>query len=200
MTIAVVQKRDPDSGQPTIGSTTRKALEVFREAAGALDVETTDEEIPPPGVIDLNRSNLAVLIGPRISALIAQVISADPVIKWTTDRRGQWFITDTATGQEYHSDFDDGWGARTAGERTCVAHIGRVRRPDGRGTFLYLAGAHSPGTAGAVTLFMRDMASLWEQVKRSPQWSAVARTIAGDDGTPASVFLASPVYTHGKVS
>jgi hypothetical protein len=199
--VALVQKRDPDSGQPTIGTTTRKAVDALRAAARVMDLETVEEEIAPPGIIDLNRSNLAVLIGPRMSALIAQAISADPVIQWAKDKGGHWYITDARTGKEFHSDYDGGWTARPGGPgRACVAHIGRIRRPDGKGTFLYLGGAHSPGTAGAVEFFVREMPSLWEQVKRSPSWSAVVRTVTAADGSPADTRLITPVYTHGKAA
>lgn len=197
LAIAVVQKQDPESGQPVIGSTTRKALDALKDAAHSLGIGSGEEEIAPPGVIDLNRSNLAVMMGPRTSALIAQALSADPVIQWRRDGRGRWYITDTKSGTEYHSDFDDGWQGGPDGERACFAHIGRVRRPDGRGTFLYLGGAHSPGTAGAVAYFIREMPSLWDQVRRSA-WSAVVRTVTAPGGTLVSAELATPVCTHGR--
>jgi hypothetical protein len=196
VTFAVVQKRDSESGGPALANSTRKALTALEAAAAALDIETAEERIGKPGWIDLNRGNLAVLIGPRISALIVQALSADPVIRWRQDRRELGYLTDTKTGEEFRSDFDDGWQA--GGERTCIAHIGRIRRPDGQGSFLYLGGAHAPGTAGAVAYFIREMPAIWEQVRRSPLWSAVVRTIADDDGTPVSSELVTPVYTHGK--
>ncbi len=196
--IAVVQKQDQASGQPVIGSTTRKALDTLKDTAQALGISSDEEEIGPPGVVNLNRSNLAVMMGPRISALVAQALSADPVIQWQQDRRGRWYITDTKTGTEYHSDYDDGWQGGPDGERACFAHIGRVRRPDGRGTFLYLGGEHSVGTAGAVRYFTQEMPSLWDQVRRSA-WSAVVRTVAAADGTLVSAELVTPVYTHGRV-
>lgn len=200
VTIAVVQKQAADSGRPSLATTTIGAIDALTTAAAALGIGAATEEIPPPGIIDLNRSNLAVLIGPRISALVAQALSADPAIRWSRDGRGRWYITDARTGTEYHSDFDEGWHGEPGAERACYAHVGRIRRPDGQGTFLYLGGAHSPGTAGAVAYFVREMPDIWEQVKRSPLWSAVVRTVAGDDGTPVSSELATPVYTHGKVS
>lgn len=200
LTIAVVQKKDPDSGQPVTASTTRKALDALKDTAKSLGIDSGEEEIRPPGIINLNRSNLAVMIGPRISALVAQAVSSDPVIRWEMDRRGHWYITDAKAGTEYHSDFDNGWHTGPDGERACYAHIGRVRRPDGRGTFLYLGGVHSPGTAGAVAYFVREMPAIWEQVRRSPLWSAVVRTVADDNGTPVSSELATPLYTHGRVS
>jgi hypothetical protein len=198
LTIAVVQKKDTDSRQPVIGTTTRKALDTLKDAAQALGITSGEEEIGPPGVIDLNRGNLAVMMGPRTSALIAQALSADPVIKWRQDSRERWYVTDTRTGAEYHSGYDDGWDGGAGGERECFAHIGRVRRPDGRGTFLYLGGAHSPGTAGAVAYFTREMPALWDQVHKSA-WSAVVRTVTAAGGTLVSAELATPVYAHGRV-
>lgn len=198
LAIAVVQKQDQDSRQPVIGSTTRRALDALKDTAQALGISTEEEEIGPPGVIDLNRSNLAVMMGPRTSALVAMALSADPVIQWQQDKRDRWYITDTKTGTEFHSDYDAGWQGGPDGERACFAHVGRVRRPDGRGTFLYLGGVHSPGTAGAVSYFIREMPSLWEQVRRNA-WSAVVRTVTAPDGKLVSAELATPVYVHGRV-
>jgi hypothetical protein len=198
LTIAVVQKQDNGSGQPVIGTTTRKVLDALKDTAQSLGVTPGEEEIAPPGIIDLNRSNLAVLIGPRISALIAQAISADPAIQWQVDKRGHWYVTDTRTGTGYHSEYDGGWQGGPDGDRECFAHIGRIRRPDGHGTFLYLGGAHSPGTAGAVRYFIREMPSLWDQAHRNA-WSAVVRTVTAADGTPVSEELATPLYIHGKI-
>jgi len=197
--IAVVQKQDHVSGQPVIGSTTRRAFDALKDAAQSLGIRTEEpEEIGPPGIIDLNRSNLAVMMGPRTSAVVAMALSADPVIRWRQDARDRWYITDTETGTEYHSGYDDGWQSGPGGERECFAHVGRVRRPDGRGTFLYLGGAHSPGTAGAVNCFVREMPALWEQVRRAAAWSAVVRTVTDDRGAIVSAELATPVYAHGR--
>jgi hypothetical protein len=199
LTIAVVQKQAADSGRPSLATTTVAAFDALKSAGASLGINAGKEEIPEPGVVDLNRSNLAVLIGPRISALVAQALSADPVIRWERDSRGQWYITDTKAGTEYHSDFDKGWHGAPGCERVCFAHVGRIRRPDGHGTFLYLGGAHSPGTAGAVAYFIREMPEIWDRVRRSPLWSAVVRTVADDSGTPVSSGLATEIYTHGRV-
>jgi hypothetical protein len=145
----------------------------------------------------LNRPNLAVLIGPRSSMLIAQAVSADPAIRWQPDKNGDWHITDSQTGAEYHSDFDSGKTPEQGRPRTCYAHIGRVRRPDGQGSWLCLAGEHAPGVAGAVEIFCRDIAALWEQAHRS-LWSAVAQVIVGESGTTEDVKLVTPVYVHGR--
>ena len=52
------------------------------------------------------------------------------------------------TGEEFHSPSDKG-------EPVDYGYIGRLPRPDGRGTFLYLAGIHAMGTLG-VTQYLED--------------------------------------------
>lgn len=197
VTIAVVEKRDAETGQPVITTLTREAAAKLEALAESFDLEHEIERVPPPGIVDLNTDNLVVLIGPRISALVAQVVASDPAIQWRRDKRGRWYLVEVATGREFHSDFDDGWDPASDGERTCIAQIGRIRRPDGNGSFLYLGGAHAPGTAGAVDLFVRDVGEIWEQTKRA-LWSAVVTTKVAEDGEIISSDLATPIYTQGK--
>lgn len=197
VTIAIVKKTEIDRGQPAIALSTREAVARLQELAGSFNLETREEQVGPPGMVDLNNDNLVVLIGPRISSLIAQVVASDPVIHWRTDKRGRWYLTDSKTGTEYHSDFDDGWTPTRDGDRYCIALIGRIRRPDGQGSFLYLGGAHAPGTAGAVDVFVREIGSIWNQTKRS-LWSAAVLTTVGEDGEIISAKLATPIYVHGK--
>lgn len=198
-TVAVVEKIDAETRQRSILLSTRRAFDTLQTLAASMEIETaTDPEpVPMPGHIDLNRSNLAVLIGPRISSFVAQVVASDPAIKWSQDKRGRWYLTDTKTGQEYRSDFDNGWDSSAAAERACIAQIGRIRRPDGQGTFLYLGGAHSPGTAGAVEVFTREIVNIWNQARRAP-WSAIVLTRVDDNGEIVAADLASPIYVHGK--
>jgi transcriptional regulator with XRE-family HTH domain len=199
VTVAVVQKQSADSGRGALAMPTQEALDALKDAAnGALKIKLCREAIPAPGIIDLNRSNLAVLVGPRISALVVQAISADPVIKWQCDRIGNWFMTDTKTGLEYHSDFDKGRDEAALKSRACFAHIGRIRRPDGQGTFLYIGGAHATGTAGGVKYLLEDGEQIYDEVRRaSAPWSAIVKTIAADsDDMPESWERITPIYKH----
>jgi hypothetical protein len=196
LTICVIEKREAERGRPSITSSTMTAAGKLTDLASSYDIRADIETIPAPGFIDLNRPNLAVLIGPRSSMLVAQAISADPVIKWRPDGHGDWYITDTRTETDYHSEFDSSWpGDRTP--QTCYAHVGRIRRPDGDGSWLCLAGEHAPGVAGAVELFCRDVTSLWEQAHRS-LWSAVAKVTVSETGAIEDASLISPVYVHGR--
>jgi transcriptional regulator with XRE-family HTH domain len=194
--ISMIEKRDADTGRATITRTTMKARDKLTDLAASFDLRAGYEEIPVPGMVNLNRPNLAVLIGPRSSVLVAQAISADPVIRWQPDDFGDWYFTDAKTGTEYRSEFGKDWrGDREP--QTCYAHIGRVRRPDGQGSWLCLAGQHAPGVAGAADLFCRDIASLWETAHRS-LWSAVVKVTADESCVPVESVLVSPVYVHGR--
>jgi hypothetical protein len=193
--ICIIEKREADRGRPSITSSTMAAAGKLTDLASSYDVQADIETVPAPGFIDLNRPNLAVLIGPRSSMLIAQAISADPVIKWHPDGQ-DWFITDTKTGIGYHSDFDRTWSGDGL-PTTCYAHIGRIRRPDGQGSWLCLAGEHAPGVAGAVELFCRDITSLWDSARRS-LWSAVAKITVNEHAGIEDTSLVTPVYVHGR--
>jgi hypothetical protein len=197
VTVALAEKRETERGQPAIAKTTMTAFGQIRELAAAAGTSASYEAVPPPGIIDLNRPNLVALIGPRISALVAQVITSDPAVRWERDGLGNWYVIDVKTGTEYHSDYDGGWSTGQRGNRRCFAHMGRIRRPDGQGSFLYLGGTHAPGTAGAVEMLTRDIAALWEQAHRS-LWSAISQTVMSEDGTIVSVEFVTPVYIHGK--
>jgi hypothetical protein len=197
VTICVIEKGRDSRGNPVVADTTITAVDKLRNLATSYDLEVARETTPASGLIDLNRPNLVVLIGPRSSMLIAQAVSADPVIKWRPDKNDDWYITDARTGSEYHSDFDSSADPGTGWPRTCYAHVGRVRRPDSQGSWLCLAGEHAPGVAGAAELFCRDIAALWEQVRRN-LWSAVVQVTVGEGGRIEAASLVTPVYVHGR--
>lgn len=192
ITLVIAEKRENERHRPALVLSTHDAARKLQRLALGLGLEVSEDIVPANGRIDLNRDNVIVLMGPRISPVVEQVIASDPKIQWMQDDAGEWYLTDVTTGTEYHSDFDD--PSRSSG--TCFAHVGRIRRPDGKGSFLYLGGVHAPGTAGAVKMLVRDIASLWEEVGRA-RWSAIARATVSEDGSTA-VDLATPIYPHSR--
>lgn len=194
VTVAVVRKQETEKNRSSVVGTTFDAALQIQDLAHRWDMKTKTEKVPENGHVDLNRDNLIVMIGPRITGLVAQAISADPAIKWRRDDSGHWYIVDTSAGAEYHSDFDD---KSLSGTGTCYAHIGRIRRPDGEGSFLYLGGIHAPGTAGAVEILCDQIGELWKQARKG-LWSAVVKTTANADESLISAEIVSPVYVHTK--
>jgi hypothetical protein len=194
VTIIIVQRKEGERGHRTRVESTQKAIDRLRDIAAPMELHLESESVPIHEAVDLNRDRLLVLMGPRVSDSVAEAIKVDPVIKWRQDGEGRWFIIDTSTWTEYHSDFDH---LPPGSSGHCVAHIGRLRRPDGNGSFLYLGGAHAEGTAGAVDLFIQNLGNLWEQANRS-LWSAVVRTEVNDQEEITEAELVTPIYVHGK--
>jgi len=119
-----------------------------------LQLDARHEVIPPSGMVQLNRPNLVVICGPRLSPLLAQVIEADPCLGFAQDEHG-WHLIDRQAGDVYRS---------PTPEHSDVAYFGRLPRIDGRGTFLYMAGIHAPGPAGVIHYLSRELSDLYREV------------------------------------
>ena len=122
-----------------------------------MGLEATYEVVPPPGNVQLNRANLIVMAGPRLLPFLDQVMAADPHLGYLHDGNG-WYLVDKTTGTEYRSPIE-------TGEAADYAYVGRLPRPDGKGTFLYLAGIHAPGNLGAATFVADNIADLHRELK-----------------------------------
>lgn len=196
--VCVIERVEKEKGHPAITASTMKAADRLIDLAGSFGLEMDRQTIPVGGLdLNLNRPNLVVMFGPRSSPLLAMAISAEPVIGWRADEHGDWYITDSKTGAEYHSQFDRSVDPDVPWPRLCYAHIGRIRRPDWNGSWLCLAGAHAPGVAGATEYLCREIGGLWDQARQA-LWSAVVEVTVDQDGTILGVELATPVYVHGN--
>lgn len=164
------------------------AYDQLSSLARSLGLATEYEVVPPPGMVQLNRDNLIVLTSPRLVPFVSLVLDADPHLGFSVDDLG-WYLVDKTTGTEYRSPME-------AGEPTDYAYIGRLPRPDGKGSFLYLAGIHGPGTAGAAHYIERNLADLYREVK-GRRWSVLIscnfdpKTKQITSATPLT-----PIYRH----
>jgi hypothetical protein len=146
ITVAVGLKTEagkPD-GQPgpVIAVEDAAAREALRDYLATIRIDTLNEEIAPPGFVDLNRDGLVVICGPRLSPLVAQVLASDRFLRFGHDDQG-WMIEDQETAAVWHSPLDEGQPAD-------IGYLGRLPRPDRQGTFVYMAGIHAAGAAGCV--------------------------------------------------
>jgi hypothetical protein len=147
-----------DTGEPgpVLSAEAFAAYQHLDGLARSVGLSTSHEVVSPPGLVDLNRPNLIVVCGPRLSPLVAQVLAADSTWRWRKDDAG-WFIEDRA-GTIYRSPADQG-------ESKDIGYIARLPRPDGRGTFLYLAGLHATGSLGAAHFLESNLQDLYKEVK-----------------------------------
>ena len=156
------------SGQPgpVVAVEDFAAYEALQASAAALGIQTRHEVIAPPGLVDLNRGGLVVICGPRLSPLVAQVLASDRALAFGCDDTG-WFLQDRRAGRAWRSPSD-------SGEAADIAYVGRLPRPDGLGTFLYVAGIHAAGAGGVVNFLAGNLETAWQKV-RDRRFSALVR-------------------------
>lgn len=133
------------------------AFNRMQELARELGLDARAEIIEPPGMVNLNRENLVIICGPRLSPLIGQVLESDRDLGFGQDDSG-WFLRDRNAGEVYRSPMDSG-GSED------YAYLGRLPRLDGRGSFLYIAGIHAIGAPGAVHFIDHNLRALYSEVK-----------------------------------
>ncbi len=162
ITVAIGGKLEvgrPDGDeQAMVSAESMSAFQVISDVANSVGRSASYEVVPPPGDVDLNRPNLIVLTSPRLLPFLKQVLGADPSYGFGVDHTG-WHLINRKTGETYRS-------PREAGGTTDYAYFGRLPRPDGRGTFLYLAGIHAQGTLGAAQYLAGHLAELYQEVKQ----------------------------------
>lgn len=111
--------------------------------------------------------------------------------KFAKDDAG-WHIVDSETGTVHRSPID-------SGKNTDIAYIARLRRPDGKGTFLYMAGVHAAGTAGAAHFIEHNLADVYSEVK-TRRFSTLISAEVGDDLKVKSSERIAPIYKHESIS
>ncbi len=159
VTVAVGGKLEAGKADPgaVVSSESFSSYEVLASLARSVGLDVTYELVPPPGNVHLNRANLIVMGGPRLLPFLAQVMEADRHLGFCNDERG-WSLADKNTGTQYRSPID-------SGDTGDYAYLGRLPRPDGAGTFLYLAGIHAPGVLGAAHYVADNIAELHRELK-----------------------------------
>jgi hypothetical protein len=191
LTVAIGAKREANRVDPSdiLSVESFAAFELLAESARKTGLDASFEVVPAPGNVHLNRPNLVVLTNPRLLPFLSQIMEADPYIRYAQDGKG-WFLTDISTGTEYRSPRDNG-------ESADFGYVGRLPRPDGKGTFLYLAGTHAPGTYGAAQYVVKNLSQLYKDLK-GRRFSAIIRYEfePGNQIKLRTVDAVTPIYRH----
>lgn len=160
LTVSIGAKQETNRADPghVLSAESFAAYETLADLARSVGLDASYEMVPPPGLVHLNRSNLIVLTNPRLLPFLAQVMESDPHVRYLYDERRGWFLRDETSGTDYFSPRDEG-------ELADYGYVGRLPRPDGKGTFLYMAGTHAQGTLGAAHYVANNLVELYKDLK-----------------------------------
>ncbi|MCO6010082.1 sigma-70 family RNA polymerase sigma factor [Actinoallomurus purpureus] len=168
--------------------TTGKRLE---DLARSFDLEVSSEHVGVNGEIDLNRPGLLVICGPRMSKPVRETYEKDPVLRWQRSPEGRWTLYDSRADKTLRAGTD-----ADPSQSHDIGYLGRLPRPDGKGTVLLIAGVHPPGSIGVVHLLTTEIATLWGQVGDQPFSVVVGVDYDPDTHEPGNVELLTPLYRH----
>ncbi|MER5867635.1 sigma-70 family RNA polymerase sigma factor [Kitasatospora sp. NPDC002040] len=192
LTVALGGKREAEKPKLVVSAEMLAGYERISELARNLNLKTHNEVVPPPGMVNLNRPNLIVVGSPRILPFVGQVLESDASLGFESDERG-WYLVDRVAGMEFRSPIGNE-------KQSDYAYIGRLPRPDGKGTFLYLAGIHGPGTLGATQFLEANLEKLYREVKTRRFSLLVKCNLDEHTGNVESVDQVTPLYKHEGVS
>jgi hypothetical protein len=187
--IATPLKREAIKARPVVAVEDVAGSQRLAELARAFGLNPSFETVPLGGSIDLNRPNLIVICGPRLSAPVAQVLAQDPRLHFVRAEDGPWTLHDVSTGKTYRSGQDE------QPERPWdVAYFGRLPRPDGRGNVIIFTGIHPQGSLGVVQLLTTQIEALYAEVKEECFSALVGTDYDPDTHEPQRVELLTPLY------
>ncbi|WP_250562850.1 sigma factor-like helix-turn-helix DNA-binding protein [Sphaerisporangium fuscum] len=191
ITIATPLKQDAIKARPVVAMEDVTAGKRLEDLARGFGLAVELEHVPLGGEIDLNRPNLIVICGPRLSPIMGALYESDPVLEWVKADDGPWTLHDSRTGNTYRSGEDS-----TPASNVDYAYLGRLGRPDGQGNVLVFTGIHPQGTLGVVSLIVGEINTLWGQVSDKRFSTVVGVEYDPATGEPVKAELASPLYRH----
>lgn len=152
------------------------------------------EYIPISGWIDLNRAGLVVVCGPKTSPVTAEALTADPRLAFAQSN-GRWELTERSTAARYPSPMDN----LDHPTDTDVAYLGRLPCPDGRGTFLLIAGVHAIGSLGVAHYLSDHPHYMNDEIEVKPFSMVVASRFDPTSKTIISVRALTAPLSHEEV-
>lgn len=189
--IATPLKQEAGNARPVLAAEDFSAAQRLGDLARSYKLDPSFEHVPIGGEIDLNREDMIVICGPRLSSHVAGVLAQDPSISFERAEDGPWTLRDRETGVAYRAGMDS-----TPKTNSDVAYFGRLPRPDGQGLIMVLTGIHPQGSLGVVHLIVNDLADLYRQVGTERFSVLVNVDYDPANNEPVNVRLLSPFYRH----
>ncbi len=195
ITIVTPLKQDKIKDRPVVAMEDVAGAQRLAELVRSMGLEADFDHVPVGGSVDLNRPNLIVICGPRLSKPVARVLAQDPRVQFKRAKDGVWTLVDQTTATTYRSGQDE-----HPPQATDVAYLGRLPRPDGRGSLIVFTGIHPPGSLGVVHLLSTDLSEIYADAK-----TRTFSTIVGTDYDPTTtepkkVQRLTPLYPIGEAA
>lgn len=193
VTVVTPLRHDPDKNRAVVSLEDLNTGKRLEDLARSFDLTVKDDHVSASGEIDLNRTGLVVVCGPRMSEAMRLTYAKDPVFRWEREDGQPWRLRDARTDTVYYAGSD-----KTPAEPNDIAYFGRLPRPDGQGSLLAIAGIHPVGSLGVTHLLSTDIATLWGQVG-TDNFSVLVRTeYDPQTNEPVKTELATPLYRHDQ--
>ncbi|MEV5999482.1 sigma-70 family RNA polymerase sigma factor [Streptomyces griseomycini] len=193
VTVATPLRRDDERGRTVVAVDDVSSGKRLEDLARSYGLAVTSEHVPVSGEIDLNREGLVVVCGPRMSQDMWNTYAQDPVLRWEKAEDGPWTVVDRLTGTVHRSGQDS-----DPARPYDIGYLGRLPRPDGKGSLLAIAGIHTQGSLGVVQLLGSELNSLWGQVGDRRFSTLVGVEYDPETSEPRSVELVCPLYRHDE--
>ena len=193
ITVVLGGKREGDKSTPgpVVSTDDLGGYALVADTAKELGLSTRYEVVQPTGMVDLNRDDLIVACGPRLSPLIEQVLQVDRQLGFEHDA-DSWYLQDYVTGDIYRSPMD-------SGENVDYGYIARLPRFDSGGTFLYSAGIHAPGVSGGLHYMVNHLAELYNELRRDRFSKLISCTFDPESRQILSSEPLTPTRRPGQV-
>jgi hypothetical protein len=185
-------KRDEIKGRPVVAVEDVAVAKQIEDLARSYQLDVEQEHVPLDGEIDLNRSGLIVVCGPRLSEKMRALYEEDPVISWEKTPSGAWALRDSSTGNLYISGSD-----REPSEYCDVAYLGRLRRPDGGGHVIAFTGVHPQGSLGVSRFITSEISALWTEARDHSFSMIIGVKYDPDTHEPLTTERLTPIHLHG---
>ncbi|GAA3809321.1 sigma factor-like helix-turn-helix DNA-binding protein [Streptomyces phyllanthi] len=193
VTVATPLRRDDERGRTVVAVDDVSSGKRLEDLARSYGLDVASEHVPVSGDMDLNRDGLVVVCGPRMSQDMWDTYAQDPVLRWERADDGPWTVADRRTGMVHRSGQDS-----DPVRPYDVGYLGRLPRPDGKGSLLAIAGIHTQGSLGVVQLLASDLNALWGQVGEHRFSTLVGVEYDLETNEPRSVELICPLYRHDE--
>lgn len=189
VTIVTPLKQEAIKSRPVIALEDVVGAQRLGDLALGLGLTPRFETVPIGGQIDLDRPNLVVICGPRLSTTIAALLDTDPNLRFVRAPDGPWTLLDNNTGETYRSGQDE-----QPAKTWDVAYLARLTRPDRQGSLLVFTGIHPQGSLGVVSMLVDQVKQLHAEVGHRDFSTLIATQYHPDTSEPLRVHRLTPFY------